>query len=132
VWQKLQAQASSIIVNLDQVVSEARQDDPNVRIATVDYPYVMNAGNVCEGDYTLGAKGGPVFQHGAASVINFLDALYSQINGSQLALVDLRSVFGTTNPLFYIQTLSDYGYPHPNPSGEQAIATAVADAISSL
>ena len=132
VWLNLQRQASSIIVNLDQVVSDARQADPNVRIATVDYPYVMNADNVCEGDYTIFSIGVPVFHHGAASVINFLDALYGQITGSQIALVDLRSVFGTTNPLQYIQTLSDWGYPHPNPSGEQAIANEVVNAISGL
>lgn len=133
VWQNLQGQAAvSIIANLNQVVFDARQADPNVRIATVDYPYVLNDGNVCEGDYIRITRGGGVLHHGAASVINFLDDLYGSINGSQIAPVDLRTVFGTTNPLQYIQTLSDFGYPHPNSAGQQAIATAVANAISGL
>lgn len=121
-WNSLNNKQASIAKNVQNIVNNAISSDPNVRIITLTYPYVMDTSNVCSSDLMTGSI---VSWHGSKSVVDRLDNIDTTITASNgnIIPVDLRISpdFGSS-PLGDLQLIYYFGYPHPNLVGQSAIA----------
>lgn len=131
IWNKLQQLSASIKGNLNRIVADAVLSDQNVRVVDVDYPYVMDKSNVCSPNRMVKQGKKTVLVHGSTSVVDGIDSLHNQLTGSRIVHIDLRTLF-STSPLGDIQLDALYGYPHPNATGQQAIADFAVKVVSSF
>lgn len=109
-------QSSTIENDLSAIVSTARNTSSTTRFIDMLYPYVTNTtdpSNYC-------VYGGAGFA-GSKTVLDNLDALHAVISGPDILTLDLRTEFGG-NPMKKIQQIRNYGYPHPNATGQDKIA----------
>jgi hypothetical protein len=138
VYQTAQAERGAITSDLANVLAAAWQEDRSVRLVDVNYPYVMPKSAAC-------AKGGGLdsYKHGSTAVINMLasahDAVPAKVrsltspgvNVLEVDLRDPRSPFGSvSDPRSLLQLTAFYGYPHPNATGQQDIATMAVAALT--
>lgn len=111
--------------DLAELVRRGREASSAVRFVDVLYPYSLKADNVCSQDRELLLNpADPTASrtwHGAASVVDELASVHLSITGNDILRLDLRDKFGKS-PLSQLQLTRNYGYPHPDDSGQQQIA----------
>jgi hypothetical protein len=103
-----------IRANLGGLVTVANRASSGVRIINAGYPYVVNSDSPCSANWTSNGS----LHHGVVAVIDRLNADHTAITGPNVKYLDLSGLFGSFNPLPYIQQTSLYGYPHANASGQ--------------
>jgi len=127
VYNRALGQQAAITANLRELMQRAR-DASNGAVRFVDmlYPYTLKADNVCNVDTPLVNPDDPssaLTWHGAKSTVDTLDAMHLSVDSgyNDVTVVDLRTNFNA-NPLLLIQQTRNYGYPHPNDSGQDKIS----------
>jgi alpha-tubulin suppressor-like RCC1 family protein len=122
--------ASAVTKSLQQVITKAREKSPGVRVVDLNYPYVVPADNPCfdapfghfpDGQGTGAKAAADTLEKTHAEAVKGLDGVYP---------IDQRALFGSSNPLPWIQLTRYYGFPHVNSSGQEVIARKAADLLT--
>ncbi len=130
-YNRLLNQKATIRSDLSEIVAQGRAASSSVRFVDMLYPYVLKSDNVCNVDRQIPDPNDltkSLTWHGAGSVIDELDKLHLEPNGSDVTHVDPRNIFGP-NPLPEIQKTRYFGYPHPDDSGQAKMASAAIRAL---
>jgi hypothetical protein len=120
---------------LTEVMRNALDKSPGLRIVDINYPYVVPASNPCfDAPFGTGTFGTGT---GARAIADELDKTHAQAVAKldqayrdAVHRIDLRELFGSANPLPWIQLTRYYGFPHVNSSGQDRIATKAADLLT--
>jgi hypothetical protein len=129
VFDRLIDKYPTIKSNLQKIVDIVRAEGSAYRVIDIDYPYVVNSGNLCGPPFSYTIKKTTYRDVGSNTVVKELALLHGGVAGNNVQHVDLRGLFGTTSPSSRLQLTRLYGYPHPNDTGQDAIASAAADAV---
>jgi hypothetical protein len=121
----IQSEASNISSDLRRAVGNVRLAARSTRFVDLLYPYVVKTDNVCATNLTVGDPTQTAIWHGATDVIDALNSTHSVLSGSDIAKIDLRTVFGP-NPLPMLQLTRYFGYPHADMSGQRDTAAKAA------
>ena len=129
IYNRLLDQAPNIKADLEELLRHGREASSSVRFVDMMYPYTLKLDNVCSEDRQIPINptnpGQLGVWHGAKSVVDTLNEIHVRLVGADITHVDLRSVFGN-NPLSKLQLTRNYGYPHPEDTGQEQMANRTA------